>query len=84
MKTVILDDEQKSYPAKSASSQIIKLLLSKEVLATHSLTGKKSPAFQDRNPLPAIDPRITEAVFRKFDSLLNFIIFIKLSSKIKI
>ncbi|KAF7988911.1 hypothetical protein HCN44_007221 [Aphidius gifuensis] len=57
----------KTDPAKSASYQLISMLVPEKVLQTHSLTGKPSPAFPNKQPLPKIDPRLITAIIRKYN-----------------
>ncbi|XP_044017284.1 GATA zinc finger domain-containing protein 14-like [Aphidius gifuensis] len=55
---------EKRNLARSVSRQLMNMLVPRDVLAVHSLSGKSSPAFPDKPPLPRIDSRITEAIFQ--------------------
>ncbi|XP_044003926.1 uncharacterized protein LOC122849300 isoform X2 [Aphidius gifuensis] len=50
--------------AKTASSQLIKMLVPQEVLQTHSVSCKRSPALPDRGAKPPLDPRLIEAIYQ--------------------
>ncbi|KAF7998563.1 hypothetical protein HCN44_010971 [Aphidius gifuensis] len=55
---------EKRNLAGSVSRQLMNMLVPRDVLAVHSLSGKSSPAFPDKPLLPRIDSRITEAIFQ--------------------
>ncbi|KAF7989191.1 hypothetical protein HCN44_007721 [Aphidius gifuensis] len=55
---------EKRNLARSVSRQLMNMLVPRDVLAVHSLSGTSIPALPDKPPLPRIDSRITEAIFQ--------------------
>ena len=50
---------------KSFLYNLMEMLWSKEVMATHSLTGKASNAHRDKEPKPSLDGNKVKALFGK-------------------
>ncbi|CAG9564580.1 unnamed protein product [Danaus chrysippus] len=46
----------------SATRQLLQAVFPRRVLATHSLTGKQSPAFVDRPPKQRLDPKLVDDI----------------------
>ncbi|XP_053611044.1 uncharacterized protein LOC128675577 [Plodia interpunctella] len=46
----------------SATRQLLQAIFPRRTLATHSLTGKQSPAFQDKPPKKCLDPKLVEDI----------------------
>ncbi|CAH0588949.1 unnamed protein product [Chrysodeixis includens] len=48
----------------SATRQLLQAVFPRRVLATHSLTGKQSPAFLNRPPKKILDPKLVEDIVK--------------------
>ncbi|KAJ0174555.1 hypothetical protein K1T71_009663 [Dendrolimus kikuchii] len=46
----------------SATRQLLQAIFSRRVLATHSLTGKQSPAFKNKPPKKILDPKLVDDI----------------------
>ncbi|XP_047031911.1 uncharacterized protein LOC124638834 isoform X1 [Helicoverpa zea] len=59
---VLNDIDWNSYT--SATRQLLQAIFPRRVLATHSLTGKQSPAFLNRPPKKILDPQLVEDIIK--------------------
>ncbi|XP_031764684.2 uncharacterized protein LOC116412900 [Galleria mellonella] len=48
----------------TATRQLLKSVFSRKVLATHSLTGKRSPAFADKPAKKRLDPKLVDDIVK--------------------
>ncbi|XP_050348076.1 uncharacterized protein LOC126771941 [Nymphalis io] len=46
----------------SATRQLLQAVFSRRILATHSITGKKSPAFANKRPKNQLDPKLVDDI----------------------
>ncbi|XP_050348186.1 protein insensitive-like [Nymphalis io] len=54
--------ENDSTSHTSATRQLLQAVFPRRILATHSLTGKQSPAFANKPPKKQLDPKLVDDI----------------------